>query len=199
MERCFCHLISDRNAWPRHVSTRAFLANRESLIEKRPFARSRCNGNFQINRLEKNNFTSRKKNLEETLWLTITIKHNWKYIKKKKPNHFLNFTFSNFSYPKISPSPPPLSLKKQSLPQSFRFLSFVHRRWSNRTHSTRNRTRRKRGNKTTRRRSVEREREKIGLMHAWKPIRGSIDSFCSVSLWSATAQKSVVGRPVSHP
>lgn len=34
-------------------------------------------------------------------------------------------------------------------------------------------------------------------MHAWKPIRGSIDSFCSVSLWSATAQKSAwsVDRP----
>lgn len=33
-------------------------------------------------------------------------------------------------------------------------------------------------------------------MHAWKPIRGSIDSFCPVSLWSATAgQKSVAGQP----
>lgn len=34
-------------------------------------------------------------------------------------------------------------------------------------------------------------------MHAWKPIRGSIDSFCSMSLWSATAQKSAwsVDRP----
>lgn len=164
METCFCHLISDRNAWPRHVSTRAFLASRESLIEKRP--RTWSNGNFQINRLRTILCTrsfQKQRSQREKRYNAIDVKH---YTLKKKKNQ----KFSNFS------------LKKKNLFPSKTISPIVPPRPRDEAIE--------RGKRDKRREKVE------PLMHAWKPIRGSIDSFCPVSLWSATAgQKSVAGQP----
>lgn len=91
METCFCHLISDRNAWPRHVSTRAFLASRESLIEKRP--RTWSNGNFQINRLRTILCTrsfQKQRSQREKRYNAIDVKH-YTLKKKKKPKVFKLF------------------------------------------------------------------------------------------------------------
>lgn len=134
------------------------MRGRESLIEKRPFARSRCNGNFQINRLRTILCTSRKKDLEETLRLNIVENTFKKKKKKKKETKFPEYL---------------LLLSEKQSPQSFRVVA------SSTTHSTRNRTR---GEKEGRNDAESAWGRRGPLMHAWKPIRGSIDSFCSVSL-----------------
>lgn len=116
METCFCHLISDRNAWPRHVSTRAFLASRESLIEKRP--RTWSNGNFQINRLRTILCTrsfQKQRSQREKRYNAIDVKH-YTLKKKKKPKVFKLFVKKKkIFFP-----------QKQS-PQSFRLVHEMKR------------------------------------------------------------------------